>query len=63
LASLGFYKQPGREAQEQFFRDVFARASLSVREAAYLGDLFSKAARLGRNRMHDEPCKPGFDPP
>ncbi|MDR1302878.1 MAG: RNA methyltransferase [Treponema sp.] len=48
LASLGFYKQPGREEQERFFRDVFARAGLSIREGVYLGNIFSKAAHLGK---------------
>jgi tRNA/rRNA methyltransferase/tRNA (cytidine32/uridine32-2'-O)-methyltransferase len=47
LASLGFYKQPGRELQEQFFRDVFARAGLTEREGAYMEHIFTKAARLG----------------
>ena len=46
LALLGFYKRPGREEQERFLRDIFARASLTEREAAYMGDLFSKTARL-----------------
>ena len=48
LASLGFYKQPGREEQERFFRDVFSRAGLTAREGGYMGDIFAKAARLGR---------------
>jgi tRNA/rRNA methyltransferase/tRNA (cytidine32/uridine32-2'-O)-methyltransferase len=48
LESLGFYKQPGREEQEDFFRDVFCRAGLTLREARYMGDIFAKAARLGR---------------
>jgi tRNA/rRNA methyltransferase/tRNA (cytidine32/uridine32-2'-O)-methyltransferase len=48
LARLGFYKQPGREEQERFFRDIFSRAGLSEREARYLGDIFSKAARLAQ---------------
>jgi tRNA/rRNA methyltransferase/tRNA (cytidine32/uridine32-2'-O)-methyltransferase len=48
LASLGFYKQPGREEQERFFRDIFARAALTRREAAYLERIFDKAARLAR---------------
>jgi tRNA/rRNA methyltransferase/tRNA (cytidine32/uridine32-2'-O)-methyltransferase len=47
LASLGFYKQPGRELQEQFFRDVFARAGLTEREGQYMESIFTKAARLG----------------
>ncbi|MDR3139572.1 MAG: TrmJ/YjtD family RNA methyltransferase [Treponema sp.] len=47
LESLGFYKQPGREEQEGFFRDIFSRAGLTRREAQYMGDIFAKAARLG----------------
>ena len=52
LESLGFYKQPGREEQERFFQDVFARAGLSIREADYMRNLFSKAAHLGK-KGHD----------
>ncbi|MDR1248782.1 MAG: RNA methyltransferase [Treponema sp.] len=48
LALLGFYKQPGREAQELFFRDIFSRAGLTLREGKYIADIFSKAARLAR---------------
>jgi tRNA/rRNA methyltransferase/tRNA (cytidine32/uridine32-2'-O)-methyltransferase len=48
LEFLGFYKQPGREEQEEFFRDIFSRAGLTVREARYLEAIFAKAARLGR---------------
>jgi tRNA/rRNA methyltransferase/tRNA (cytidine32/uridine32-2'-O)-methyltransferase len=46
LASLGFYKQPGREDQERFFRDVFSRAGITQREGVYLAGIFAKAARL-----------------
>ncbi|AEF86167.1 RNA methyltransferase, TrmH family, group 1 [Treponema primitia ZAS-2] len=46
LASLGFYKQPGREDQERLFRDLIARAGLSEREGRYLGEIFSKALML-----------------
>jgi tRNA/rRNA methyltransferase/tRNA (cytidine32/uridine32-2'-O)-methyltransferase len=48
LASLGFYKQPGREDQERFLRDVFSRAGLSGQEAGYMEAIFAKAARIGR---------------
>jgi tRNA/rRNA methyltransferase/tRNA (cytidine32/uridine32-2'-O)-methyltransferase len=50
LASLGFYKQPGREDQERFFRDIFSRAGITQREGAYLAAIFAKAARLANNR-------------
>jgi tRNA/rRNA methyltransferase/tRNA (cytidine32/uridine32-2'-O)-methyltransferase len=46
LASLGFYKQRGKETQERFFRDLVSRAGLSESEGAYLGDIFDKAAHL-----------------
>ncbi|MDR2392608.1 MAG: RNA methyltransferase [Treponema sp.] len=54
LETLGFYKQPGREEQERFFRDVFARAGLSRREADYIKNLFSKAAHLGEKRKKEQ---------
>ncbi|MDR2484649.1 MAG: RNA methyltransferase [Treponema sp.] len=47
LESLGFYKQPGRIEQEHFFRDIFSRAGISIREGKYMGDIFAKAVRLG----------------
>jgi tRNA/rRNA methyltransferase/tRNA (cytidine32/uridine32-2'-O)-methyltransferase len=50
LASLGFYKQPGREDQERFFQDIFSRAGITQREGAYLADIFAKAARLAKHR-------------
>jgi tRNA/rRNA methyltransferase/tRNA (cytidine32/uridine32-2'-O)-methyltransferase len=46
LSLLGFYQQPGRERQEQFFRDLFARSGLTDREGQYLASIFAKAARL-----------------
>ena len=47
LKILGFYKRPGREEQERFYRDLFARAGLTEYEAVYLIDNMVKAARLG----------------
>jgi tRNA/rRNA methyltransferase/tRNA (cytidine32/uridine32-2'-O)-methyltransferase len=46
LAGLGFYKQKGRDEQERFLRDVFARAGLTINEGRYLGNIFAKAANL-----------------
>jgi len=52
LASLGFYKNPGREVQTRFLRDLISRAGLGEREGQYLADIFAKAARLGvKNSM------------
>ena len=47
LAALGFYKNPGRNEQERFLRDMICRAGLTEREGQYLKDIFAKAARLG----------------
>jgi len=46
LKTLGFYKKPGREEQENFYRDLISRAGLTEREAQYLIDNIAKAARL-----------------
>jgi tRNA/rRNA methyltransferase/tRNA (cytidine32/uridine32-2'-O)-methyltransferase len=47
LASIGFYKHPGREEQERFLRDLISRAGLSVSEGTYLHNIIAKAWRLG----------------
>jgi len=49
LKTLGFYKQAGREEQEHFFQDIFSRAALSKKEAAYLSRVITKAARFAIN--------------
>ncbi|MDR1288106.1 MAG: TrmJ/YjtD family RNA methyltransferase [Treponema sp.] len=48
LASIGFYRHPGRERQERFFRDLISRAGLTEREGRYLADIFAKTARICR---------------
>jgi tRNA/rRNA methyltransferase/tRNA (cytidine32/uridine32-2'-O)-methyltransferase len=48
LTLLGFYKQRSREYQEKFFRDIISRAGLSIKEGAYMRDIFAKAARLAQ---------------
>jgi tRNA/rRNA methyltransferase/tRNA (cytidine32/uridine32-2'-O)-methyltransferase len=53
LAFLGFFKQPGREDQERFFRDVFSRAGLTRREGQYIADIFAKAARLAKKKSEE----------
>jgi len=50
LASLGFYKQPGREAQTRFLQDLISRAGLTESEGNYTKDIFAKAARLGSKK-------------
>lgn len=55
LAGLGFYKNPGREEQTRFLRDMISRAGLTEREGQYLAKIFAKAARLGsRLSISDE---------
>jgi tRNA/rRNA methyltransferase/tRNA (cytidine32/uridine32-2'-O)-methyltransferase len=62
LASLGFYKQPGRIEQERFFKDIFSRAGLSIKEGKYMRDIFAKAARLGRkHNLSYSDCKTVVD--
>ncbi|MDR2630030.1 MAG: TrmJ/YjtD family RNA methyltransferase [Spirochaetaceae bacterium] len=46
LESVGFYRHPGREDQERFFRDIFSRAALNPGEGRYLENIFAKMARL-----------------
>ncbi|MDR1618645.1 MAG: RNA methyltransferase [Treponema sp.] len=55
LASLGFYRHPGREIQERFLRDLICRAGLTVREGRYLEDIFVKAGRLGAKGSSMQP--------
>ena len=52
LAGIGFYKNPGREEQTRFLRDVICRAGLTEREGRYLKDIFVKAARLGKKCLN-----------
>lgn len=46
LASIGFYKQSGRDLQERFFRDLFSRAGITQEEKNYLNGLFKKISKL-----------------
>ncbi|MDR1430269.1 MAG: RNA methyltransferase [Spirochaetaceae bacterium] len=51
LKELGFYTQQGREEQEIFFRDIFSRAGVTIREGQYLDRIFRKASRLGNKNQ------------
>jgi tRNA/rRNA methyltransferase/tRNA (cytidine32/uridine32-2'-O)-methyltransferase len=46
LKGLGFYKQAGREEQEQFLIDLLSRAAISEREGRYFSGIISRAAHL-----------------
>ena len=50
FAGLGFYKNPGREEQTRFLRDLICRAGLTENEGRYFKNILSKAARLGSIR-------------
>jgi len=50
LASLGFYRNPNREEQTYFLRDIISRAGVMEGEGEYLKDIFIKAAKLGKMR-------------
>jgi tRNA/rRNA methyltransferase/tRNA (cytidine32/uridine32-2'-O)-methyltransferase len=59
LQTLGFYKKPGREEQERFFRDLISRAGLNEWEGRYLAGIIAKAARLGGNEEAKSPLARG----
>jgi len=46
MQKIGFFKMPGREDMEEFWRSILARASLSEGEAKYLEKTFTKMAGL-----------------
>ena len=48
LEQIGFFKMPGREDMEIFWRSILSRASLSESEAQYLEKIFTKVAGLSR---------------
>ena len=50
MQKIGFFKMPGREDMENFWRSILSRASLSEGEAQYLEKTFDKMAGLaGKN--------------
>lgn len=51
LEKVGFFKMPGREDMEGFWRNILSRAALSESEAKYLEKTFSKISGLaGKNK-------------
>lgn len=52
--SINFYKQDERPEVERFFRDVFARATLSEKEAKRIEKMFIKMARLKIHKLPTE---------
>ncbi len=53
MQKIGFFKMPGREDMENFWRSILSRASLSEGEAQYLEKTFSKMAGLARKNTEN----------
>ena len=51
MQKIGFFKMPGREDMENFWRSILSRASLSEGEAKYLEKTFSKIAGLSQKNL------------
>ncbi len=51
LEKIGFFKMPGREDMENFWRSILSRAALSESEAQYLEKTFSKIAGLSKKNQ------------
>ncbi len=54
MQKIGFFKMPGREDMENFWRSILSRASLSEGEAQYLGKTFTKMAGLASKNQTKE---------
>ena len=54
MQKIGFFKMPGREDMENFWRSLLSRASLSEGEAQYLEKTFSKMAGLASKKNGDQ---------
>ena len=54
MQKIGFFKMPGREDMENFWRSVLSRASLSEGEAQYLEKTFSKMAGLAAKNSKED---------
>lgn len=52
LEKVGFFKMPGREDMENFWRSILSRAALSESEAQYLEKTFSKIAGLSQKNKN-----------
>jgi len=58
LKSIGFFRQVGPGQMGVFFRDILARAGLSVNEAKRLGVIFRKIAGLATKKVIDPESNP-----
>lgn len=53
MQRIGFFKMPGREDMENFWRSILSRASLSESEAQYLEKTFNKMAGLASKNQSE----------
>lgn len=51
MQKIGFFKMPGRENAENFWRGILSRANLSEGEAKYIEKTFSKIAGLSQKNL------------
>ena len=54
MQKIGFFKMPGREDMENFWRSVLSRAAISESEAKYLEKTFSKMSGLAQKNKSDK---------
>lgn len=54
MQKIGFFKMPGRQDMEEFWRSILARAALSESEAQYLEKTFSKMSGLASKNKSGE---------
>ncbi len=50
MQKIGFFKMPGREDMENFWRSILARAAISESEAQYIEKTFSKMSALANKK-------------
>jgi tRNA/rRNA methyltransferase len=54
LEKVGFFKMPGREDMESFWRNILSRAALTEGEAKYLEKTFDKISGLARKNSEQK---------
>ena len=54
MQKIGFFKMPGRQDMENFWRSLLSRASLSESEAQYLEKTFTKIAGLKKKAEQNQ---------
>lgn len=54
MQKIGFFKMPGRQDMENFWRSILSRAAISEGEAKYLEKTFSKISGLAQKNNSDK---------